>query len=172
MIKTTAGITACFLITACASIDPPRNYVAQSNDAKLTFRSVNMPMEAGFSVSSSPKPCEGFERVGLVRDGGRQVLLPWIANLSDRLNRIPTSLEARAPSGKELQVKGLGSWFNGASRSSCGPLAAKFVPIESGSYLVEFVWSGTSACSMRVSNVTIPDKPELVPTQRLACSRG
>jgi hypothetical protein len=166
-IRTTAALVACVVIAACASVDPPRRYVPKTNDAKLNFRSVNLPSEVTFSVSADPRACEGFEHVGTVSG---QVLVP--ANPSHWTNRIPPHLEARVPAGKEVQVKGLGGWFDAESLGLCGPLAGKFVPAESASYLIEFIWSGTSACSMRISNVTVSNKPEPVPAQRLACTRG
>jgi hypothetical protein len=60
---------------------------ANSTDPNVVFRSKGMPMAVMYSVSSSPQACQGFERVGRVFDSGRGVLLPWIANLSEKANK-------------------------------------------------------------------------------------
>jgi hypothetical protein len=154
-------------ITGCAVPDPDRLYTAQDNDAKVVLRSIGMPMNVDFSISSKSDACQGFERVGLVRDEGRGVLLPWIANLSSRLNRVPGELRAQVPGDSLIQVKGLGVWDAGR----CGPVAASFPTQKSDTYLVEFVWTGTASCSLRASDITVPTQTKPVAARYRLCPR-
>lgn len=62
-----ATVITLAMISGCAVADPDRHYTAQPDDAKVIFRSVNMPMNVDFSVSSNAAACKGFERVGLDR---------------------------------------------------------------------------------------------------------
>jgi hypothetical protein len=155
-------------ISGCAVSDPDRHYKPQADDAKVIFRSVNMPMSVDFSVSSNTAVCKGFERVGLVRDEGRGVLLPWIVNLTGKFNKVPGQLQAPVPGDSLIQVKGFGSWEGG----SCGPVAASFSTQKGDAYLVEFVWVGTSSCSLRVSDVTVPGDAKPVVVSYRLCPRA
>jgi hypothetical protein len=157
------------LLLGCAAPDPQRTYVGKSNDAKLIVRSANMPMNVAFSVSSSTKSCEGFERIGTVRDSGRGVLLPWIANLTERASRVPVEQQAAIPAEQVIQVKGYGHWMDSGGNGRCGPLVAKFSVDPGTTYLVEFVWAGTSACSMRVSDISVATEVRPVPFERGFC---
>jgi hypothetical protein len=161
-------IGSALILSGCAVPDPQRVYASKGDDAKLTFRSANMPMRVEFGLSSSSKSCEAFEQVGHVRDDGKHVLLPWIVNLTSKFDKTPTSLEALVPANRTVQVKGYGSWDGGR----CGPLVAKFSADAAAAYLVEFVWSGTSACSMLVWDVTIPADTKSVAYERLFCPRS
>jgi len=161
-------IGSALIVSGCAAPDPQRVYASKSDDAKMTFRSVNMPMRVEFGLSSSGKSCEAFEQVGHVRDDGKHVLLPWIVKLTSKFDKTPTSLEALVPANRTVQVKGYGSWDGGR----CGPLVAKFSADAASAYLVEFVWSGTSACSMLVWDVTVPADTKSVMYERLFCPRS
>jgi hypothetical protein len=163
-----ATVMALAAISGCAVSDPDRRYAEQPTDAKIIFRSINMPMNVDFSVSSSTAGCKGFERVGLVRDEGKGVLLPWIVKLTGKFNKIPGELQAAVPGDVRMQVKGFGSWDAG----KCGPVAATFPTRAGDTYLVEFVWSGISACSMRVSDVTVPSQAKAVGASYQSCPRA
>jgi hypothetical protein len=162
----TAAITLA-AISGCAVPDPDRNYTVQDNDAKVVLRSIGMPMNVDFSISSKFDACQGFERVGLVRDEGRGVLLPWVANLSSRLNRVPGELRAQVPGDSLIQVKGMGVWDAGR----CGPVAASFPTQKGDTYLVEFVWTDTASCSLRVSDITVPTQPQPLAAKYRLCPR-
>jgi hypothetical protein len=169
-------LTLCFtgaLLLGCTTVppDPPRNYVGKSNDAILVVRSTDMPMGVEFSVSASAKACDGFESIGVVRDSGRGVLLPWIARLTDRLSSAPVERRASIPAGQVVQVKGYGSWRDSAGSGYCGPLVAKFPVVSGSTYLVEFVWKGTSACSIRVADTSVAGDVRPVPFERGVCPR-
>jgi hypothetical protein len=127
-----------------------------------------MPMHAVFGLSSIPKSCEAFEQVGHVRHSGEHVLLPWIVQLTSKFDKTPTYLEAMVPANRAVQVKGFGSWDGGR----CGPLVAKFTADAASAYVVEFVWSGTSACSMLLWDVTVPANTKSVAYERLFCPRS
>lgn len=170
-IRTSTLFALVTLLSACAMPDPPRNYTAQANDARLVLKSINMPMNVDYSVSSSTARCDGFEKVGTVRDSGRGTLLPGIAKMTNVFNKTPTQLDAKVPVDKPVQVKGYGNWFDGASKGACGPLVAKFSVDPSASYLVEFVWSGTVACTLRVSDVSDPAAVKPVPAQMDSCPK-
>lgn len=66
---------------------------------------------------------------------GRSVLLPWIADMSEKFNRIPARQEAAIPAHHVIQVKGYGSWWD-MGGGSCGPLVAKFPVLPSGGFLI------------------------------------
>jgi hypothetical protein len=155
----------------CATPEPPKNFGANPGDPRLILKSTNMPMNVDYSISAGEKPCDDFEKVGTVRDSGRGVLLPWIANMSETFNKTPTKLETTIPGGKDIQVKAYGNWFDSTSKGFCGPIVTKFPANASRTYLVEFVWAGTSACSVRVSDITDPTSAKSVAATAHDCPR-
>lgn len=158
-------------LAGCAMPDPLRSYEPKATDAELVLVSVGMPTNVRYSISTSDARCDGFETVGEVRDSGRGAVMPWIANLTDKLNRTPTELRAMVPTGGPVQVKGYGHWFDGASKGWCGPLVAKFSTQPLGKYRVEFAWSGTQACSLRVFDVGDAAVVKPVPVPITSCSK-
>jgi hypothetical protein len=153
-----------------AKVHEPK--LIHENDPTLILKSTGMPMNVEYSVNASEVSCENFEKVGTVRDSGRSVLLPWIARLSEKMNKIPTQLEKTVPAKTKIQVMGYGKWYDGTSRGSCGPLVTEFTPDASSSYLVEFVWAGTARCSSRVFDITDPLEKKAVPVQYDHCPRS
>src|SRR5690349_4994971 len=66
---------------------------ANSDDAKVVFKSSGMPMVMMYWMSAAPRACEGFEPVGRVFDSGRGILLPGIAHLTERVNKVAAHAE-------------------------------------------------------------------------------
>jgi hypothetical protein len=159
-----AGLSGCVAVP-----DPDRHYIAQDNDAKLILRSnsINLPMRVRFSVSSNAAACKGFEQIGFVGDDGKAVLSPWVyKQVVSRNGPPPVELQAGVPGDGVIQVKGFGAWGFG---SSCGPIAATFPAKKGDTYLVEFVWNGTTSCSMRVNDVTVPTETRSVAASYRYC---
>ena len=184
-----ATVTTALLLSGCA--DPPRNYAARADDAKVVFRTVNtqpvfgLRMTADYSISSETTPCDGFESVGVVRDGSKtevpykDKLLPWIVKageklikFDDQINWIAMERQAAVPGGAFVQVKGLGHWVNNGSRGACGPLMATFHAEKAKTYVVEIVWNHIASCSMRIADITLPEHPDAVTTRPFKCTRA
>ncbi len=161
------ALCSVFALAGCA-MEPRRNYIAQTGDAELQLRSVGMPMNVVYSISTSEVACEGFENTGAVRDSGEKVLLPWIVKMSSALNRVPTTLDTWAPANTTIQVKGYSSWQGNMGRSSCGPVTKKFTTRAGGKYKVEFLWEGVRRCSMQVSDLST-DPPAPIDSETLDC---
>lgn len=123
-------------------------------NALLTFVSSGAPMHVSYEMSASEESCEGFKRVGKVFHSGREVLLPWIAKVTEGANkglmRAHTKINKSVPGNQPVQIRAMSSWGGG----SCGPLTVKFIPEPSKAYLVDFAFSGNVACSQRVVDVT------------------
>lgn len=166
-----ASVAIVFVLSGCA-VPTPRTYTAKENDPKLIMKSTGMPMNVEYAINSSEVNCENFEYVGMVRDSGRGVLLPWIANLTERLNKVPTQLDSMVPADKKVQIRSYWKWYDGTSKGSCGPLVTTFTPHASGTYLVEFVWEGTASCTSRVFDITNPSEKKTVPAQFQYCPRS
>ncbi|QVX42050.1 hypothetical protein J4H89_24925 (plasmid) [Ralstonia solanacearum] len=142
-----------------------------SDDPKIVFKSRGMPAIVAYSISSSPQNCQGFERVGRVFDSGRGVLLPWIANVTEKankaVNRAEVSRERQVPAGVPVQIMGYSRWSNSSTNAiqttiwsqSCGPLVTSFRPEASRTYLVEFVFGGANGCQQEISDITNPEQP-------------
>jgi hypothetical protein len=134
------------------------------DDAKVVFTTSGMPIPAKFWVSKSPKACEQFEPVGAVIDDGKKVLLPWIAKMNNKLNKLvmhgETSRDQYVKAGEPVQVKGLsGSEDRYGKGYSCGPIVSAFTPQKGRTYSVNFDFQGTQSCSQSVKDVTDPDHP-------------
>lgn len=151
--------------------------VIDPDSAKLVFKTRGMPMIVYFSMSTAAQACQGFEQVGNVFDSGRGTLLPWIANLTEKanrgINRAEVSRERQVKAGSPVQIRGYSKWTNSSANAlqtvtwsqSCGPLVTTFTPDASKTYLVEFVFSGTSNCQQVVSDITDPNNPTPVSDQ-------
>jgi len=133
---------------------------------KLVFTTSGMPMAVGFSTSTSKQACTGFQHVGTVFDSGRQVLLPSIARLTEKLNkavmRSETSRTMDVQPGIQIQVKGLYGDDNDRRSNSCGPFVTSFVPEKGHTYHVNFAFDGTQSCSQSMTDITVRDHPVLV----------
>lgn len=178
-------------LTGCAHRRPPADQTAvrqqetrqlqagkaaDPNAAKLTFTSSGMPMAVGYWTSTSTQACSGFEPVGRVFHSGREVLLPGIANLTEKLNkavlRNETSREQYVQPGVPVQVKGLsGPEVPNRYSGSCGPIVTSFTPEQGRKYHVDFAFQGTSSCSQSVMDITDPDHPAPV-GRPVACPKG
>jgi hypothetical protein len=184
-----ATITTALLLSGCA--DPPRNYASRADDAKVIFRTVNtqpvfgLRMTADYSISSEARPCEGFESVGVVRDGSKtevpykDKLLPWVVKageklikFDDQINWIPVERQAAVSGGTFVQVKGSGHWVQNGSRGACGPLMAIFHAEKANAYVVEIVWNHIASCSMRIADITLLEHPKAVTSRPFRCTRG
>ncbi|NML32841.1 tetratricopeptide repeat protein [Paraburkholderia antibiotica] len=175
----TASTAAGTVVPQVPAADRESALSSNADDAKLIFRSKGMPMGVMYWTSESATQCAGFQPVGKVFDSGRDVLLPWIARMTESFNkgidRTEVSREQILKPGTPIQVKGL----TGASTPDgspdtrypyCGPLVTTFTPEKARTYLVEFVFNGTQSCSQRVSDITNPAKLAAVETQPLQCT--
>ncbi|MFM0015536.1 hypothetical protein [Paraburkholderia sediminicola] len=149
---------------------------ADPNAAKLTFTSSGMPMGVMFWKSTSTQACSGFEPVGHVFHSGREVLLPGIANLTEKLNkallRNETSREQYVQPGVPVQVKGLfGAEVPDRYSDSCGPIVTSVTPEQGRKYHVNFAFQGRSSCAQSVMDITDPDHPSPV-GRPVACPKG
>ncbi|RDK03356.1 hypothetical protein DLM46_07425 [Paraburkholderia lacunae] len=145
---------------------PEAENVADPNAATLTFTSSGMPMIVAYSMSQSPRICSSsdFKPVGRVFHSGREVLLPWIAHLTELGNkgllRTETVREQHVQPGVPIQVKGVfGSEVPDRRYDSCGPLVAAFTPEPGHKYHVNFAFQGKSSCSQSLMDVTDSDHP-------------
>jgi len=137
--------------------------------AKLVLRSERFPANVSFSMSDAEETCD-FKDLGSVRDSGRGVVYPWIADLTESLRPgtkpsgfIATDL---VPGGRVL-IRGYGSWAGFGSTplsGECGPLLSEFTPVANRAYLVRFTWEG-GYCRQRVFDATDPDAPIPVPSE-------
>jgi hypothetical protein len=140
--------------------------------AKLLLRSAGSGYPANFSVSTSPQSCRDFTPLGDVAYAGRGIVYPWIANAVQRGRRTEPYLVHEAKPGEPIQVRGYGSWADGAGSGyrtgHCGPVTAKFTPQDGHAYIVEYVWGSQPACNLNVMDATDRDAPVPVPTQAIA----
>ncbi|QCP49948.1 hypothetical protein FAZ95_12630 [Trinickia violacea] len=152
---------------------------SQADKAKLVFRSKGMPMSVMFWQSTSAQACGDFQPVGAVFDSGRGVLLPWIANLTEKLNRplrkVETSRVQYVEPGTPVQVKALTksvdqpTSMSPVQTYSCGPIVTSFNPEKAHAYLVEFDFQGMQSCSQHVTDITDAAHPVPVEPQAPAC---
>lgn len=136
---------------------------ANSDDAKLVFKSSGMPMQVMYWTSTAEQSCEAFQPVGRVFDSGRGVLLPGIARMTERLNKAvlktETSRVRYLTPGQTIQIKGTSGSKDGEVTPgySCGPIVTALTPEKGHSYVVDFDFQGTQSCSQHVTDVTDPD---------------
>lgn len=150
-----------------------RQLSAPAKSARLILKSTGMPMDVEYSINSSGESCKNFEKAGTIRDAGEDVVPPWIAKFSKKLNRTPAQVEKLVPATGVVQISGFGKWFNEAGRSStCGPVVTEFNPKVGSTYIVEFVWHGTASCSGRVVDVTDPVTTKVVLVEYAVCPRS
>ena len=139
--------------------------------SKLVLRAAGTAYPAHFSVSTSAQNCQGFQSLGEVAYAGQGNVYPWIANIGQRGRRSNPYLVHDAKPGEPIQVRGYGSWADGAGsgyRSGhCGPVTARFTPQGGHGYTAEFVWGDKPACSLVVMDATNPDMPVPVPAQAM-----
>jgi len=155
-------------VAGCAS-KAPSDYkepaiatvAVDSEHARIVMRSAGMPMSVNYSISASPNTCEDFSWVGRVFHSGREVLLPWIANLTEKsrkaISRDLPQVEQVVLADRPVQIKGHSGWSDTSaqmtSSGSCGPLTSQFTPASGKTYLVEFRFSGTRSCTQKVYEI-------------------
>lgn len=147
----------------------------EADTSRLILRSAGAGHAANFSVSTSLQACQGFTSLGTVAHAGRGVVYPWIANAVQRGRRTEPYIVYDAKPHEPVQVRGYGSWADGAGSAyrsgNCGPVVAKFTPENERAYTVEFVWGDKPACSLKVMDATNPDLPVPVPAEAIpGCS--
>jgi len=163
--------------SAGVASDKPADEAANApnpDDAKVVFTTSGMPIPAKFWVSKSAKACEQFEPIGAIIDDGKKVLLPWIAKMNNKLNKLvmhgETSRDQYVKAGEPVQVKGLaGSEERHSIEYKCGPIVSAFTPQKGRTYSVNFDFQGTQSCSQSVKDVTDPDHPTPV-AYAVACN--
>lgn len=172
------------LVTGCAA---PVNYkepaiatvAVDSTQARIVMRSAGMPMSVGYAVSTAPNACEDFTPVGRVFHSGREVLLPWIANLTEKSRKAVMKdlpqVDKVVPAGQPVQIKGYSAWSNTSQQmttaGSCGPLTSQFTPAGGKTYLVEFRFSGASDCAQGVYEIDATEQRLPVPAVPLLCRK-
>jgi hypothetical protein len=129
-------------------------------------------MNVDYSIGTADLSCKDLESVGTVRDKGKNVLLPWIVKLTEKVNRVPDQIEKLVPAEQAVQVSGRGSWLDSNSKGHCGPVIVSFVPAAQRTYLVEFVWQSSSRCTSQVFDVTDPVERVPVQTVSKSCERS
>lgn len=82
--------------------------------SKLVLRAAGTAYPAHFSVSTSAQNCQGFQSLGEVAYAGQGNVYPWIANIGQRGRRSNPYLVHDAKPGEPIQVRGYGSWADGA----------------------------------------------------------
>lgn len=172
------------LVTGCAG---PVNYkeppvataTVDSAQARIVMRSAGMPMSVSYAISTSPDACDNFTSAGRVFHSGREVLLPWIATMTEKsrkalLNDKP-QVEQMVAAGQTVQVKGYSAWSGSAQQmttsGACGPLTSQFTPAGGKTYLVEFRFTGTSECAQNVYEIGTAEQRLPVPVTPLLCRK-
>lgn len=192
-LTTATAIASILALTGCAHREPSTEKAAarkerrhakkmqkaravNTDESKLIFKTSGMPMPVMYWKSSSAQACEGFEPVGKVFDSGRQALQPWIANMTEKLNkgvlRTDVAREQYVQPGVPIQVKGLSGpeEKNLYTSYSCGPIVTSFTPEKGRTYLVDFDFQGVKSCRQLVTDITDPDHPAPVDAQALPCA--
>lgn len=186
MLVSVAVLSGCALGKHYSEIDPEgaKEDIRQHNGyyalksvtpgtTKLVLRSAGAGHSVLYSSSTAANACEGMEKQGTVRDSGRGVVYPWIANMTLGMSFHKAFLEQELPATtSSLQVEGLGTItrnnaFGLQSARQCGPHTLRFQPKVDRAYLVEYVFKG-DACSMGVVDATDPDAPLPVPVETLS----
>ncbi len=151
-----------------------------ADHARVVMRSAGMPMSVNYSISSAQNSCEEFTPVGRVFHSGREVLLPWIAKLTEKSRKVVSrdlpEVDQLVVAGRPVQIKGNSSWSSTTaqmtSSGSCGPLVSRFTPVGGKTYLVEFLFSGTSSCAQNVFEIDAAEQRMPVePVESLACRK-
>lgn len=146
-----------------ASISPGR--------AKVLFRSEGSGALVVFASSTSPVACEGFSKLEPVRNSGRGVLYPWIADMTMAHSNAKGFRVKEFEPTEGLQVRS-SAWLSGGTgfRSQrCGPVASRFRVNADRIYLVEYVWEGNT-CRQDIFDVTDRNSPQVLPAEPLlAC---
>lgn len=174
-------VAGLFAISGCASKSPEKDAGAYGDavasvikpseqHAQIIFKTSGAPMIVEFSMGPFNAAGEGLRPVGRVFDSGREVLLPWIAKLTEKANRglvgALTSRSVLVAAGQLIQIRGESEWSDsdGIIRRSgaCGPLISYVVPAGARSYLVVFKFNGHVSCNQEIYDITDPERKELV----------
>lgn len=154
------------------------------DDATIVFQSKGWPAPVSYSVSTSGKSCEGFDNVGRVFDSGRGTILPWIAKLTekaDKLARIEVSRTRTVKAGVPLQIRSISILTESTDRRvisehTCGPYETTFIPQKGKTYRAEFVFLANERCEQHITDVTdsaaTPLPVESVSQTRPICGRS
>ncbi|WP_418121563.1 hypothetical protein [Variovorax sp. 160MFSha2.1] len=137
-----------------------------------TFGAAGTASNAQFAVSTAEASCQGFQHLGAATYTGNGVVYPWIARATRVGTRAEPYLAHEAKPGQPIQIRGIGIWSTSgagmAFRSgSCGPVTARFTPVENRAYTVEFVWAKDMTCRLAVMDATDPDAPQPVEAQNI-----
>ncbi|SMG29099.1 hypothetical protein [Cedecea sp. NFIX57] len=155
------------LLTGCTEgvpkyKEPPVATVAvKNNQARIVFRSAGMPMTVNYAVNSSTPTSEGFTPIGRVFHSGREVLLPWIATMTENARKTISDeqlqIEKTVDAEHRIRIRGMSAWSDYDQHihtsGSCGPLFSQFIPEGGSTYLVEFRFKGTDSCSQQVYKI-------------------
>ncbi|WP_312740232.1 hypothetical protein [Cedecea neteri] len=155
------------LLTGCTEgvpkyKEPPVATVAvKNNQARIVFRSAGMPMTVNYAVNSSTPTSEGFTPIGRVFHSGREVLLPWIATMTENARKTISDeqlqIEKTVDAEHSIRIRGMSAWSDYDQHihtsGSCGPLFSQFIPEGGSTYLVEFRFKGTDSCSQQVYKI-------------------
>ncbi|WP_295467265.1 hypothetical protein [uncultured Pseudomonas sp.] len=153
------------LAVGCASRVPAKpapvsyqtNFTPTDEYAVLLLRSTGAPMPVAYSLTSKE---HGEVQVGKVYDGatGDELLLPWIAKFSKKMNsgmlKAVPSRETVLEVGAAYTVYGNSEWSNASGgKGSCGPVHSTFTPEPQKRYLALFTFSN-GYCRQEIFDVT------------------
>lgn len=155
--------------------EPPVATIAvKDNQARIVFRSAGLPITVNYAVDSSMSTSEDFTPIGRVFHSGREKLLPWIANLTEKSRRAISNeqpqIEKTVDAEHYIRIKGTSDWYDSGQQvstsGSCGPLFSQFTPKGGKTYLVEFRFNGTNSCSQQVYEIGTGEERLLVPPEQ------
>jgi len=136
--------------------------------SKVVFRSEGSGALVGFASSTSPVACEGLSKLEPVRNSGRGVIYPWIADMTMAHSNAKGFRVKEFEPTEGLQVRS-SAWLpggNGIRSQRCGPVASRFRLNADKIYLVEFVWEGKT-CRQEIFDVTDRNSPQVLPAEPL-----
>jgi len=122
------------LVAGCAS-KAPSDYqepavataAVDSEHSRIVMRSAGMPMSVNYAISASPDACQDFSQVGRVFHSGREVLLPWIANMTEKSRKAVArdlpQVEQVVLADRPVQIKGYSGWSDTSAQMTSSALA-------------------------------------------------
>lgn len=146
--------------------------------ARMTIKTLGKPMEVEFRLSTETE-CPGADaRIGTVYDPepARKVLLPWIANMSEKLQHRGTVplIERELPVGQRVYLLARNSWYDRDNRlQHCRTDGLSLTPEAGHAYSVEYTVSGANdfpRCEMWIYDVTEPEARTRVRAYAHDCS--
>lgn len=140
-----------------ASVSYRTNFTPTDEYAVLILRSAGAPMPVAYSMTSKK---QGEVQLGKVYDGatGDELLLPWIAKLSKKMNsgmlKTVPSRETVLEVGASYTVYGKSEWSNASGgNGSCGPVSSTFTSEPQKRYLALFTFFN-GYCKQEIFDVT------------------